>query len=137
MDPKTNFVSLLNVLNLGSIPESKPFAPNEILSTDEPINVAHYLEQKASQMQTSTQRMFGDETKTNVLWYGPGTYEIFNSDHQTFLWQWRSNGTMTCGQETIALPVKSCLIVPKNVRMSLVNNKSDCVTLSVAMPLPV
>lgn len=124
------------MLCLGSIPGDEPFAPNDTLSTDKPVNVEQYLEQHGSQIQSNTKRMFGDESKTNVLWYGSGSFEIFNDDHETFLWQWRSDGSITCGQETKVLPVNSCILVPKNVRTSLINNDPDCVTLSVAMPTP-
>lgn len=121
---------------LDSIRETEPYSLNGTLSTDDPINVEQYLEQYGCQLQTTAQRMFGAESKTNVLWYGRGTFEIFDNDHETFLWQWRSDGTIVCGQETKTLPVKNCILVPKNVRLSLVNNNPDCVTLSVAMPLP-
>ncbi len=81
--------------------------------------------------------MFGNDSKTNVLWYGTGAFEIFNSDHETFLWQWKSDATISYEDgETKSLPVNNCILVPKNVRLSLTNDDGDSVTLSVAMPLP-
>lgn len=78
--------------------------------------------------------MFKEESKTNVTWYGAGTFEIFSSNHETFLWQWRAEGTVSCGDETKKLPANCSILVPENVRLSLVND-ADSITLSVAMPM--
>lgn len=121
---------------LESIPGTAPYSVNETLSTDDPINVKQYLERHESELQTKPKAMFRDESKTNVMWHGPGTFEIFNRNHETFLWQWRSNGKISCDQKTKTLPVNSSILVPKNVRLLLVNDNPDCLTLSVAMPLP-
>lgn len=123
-------------MHLDSIAETEPYAINETLSTDDPTNVEQFLGEHGSELQGNIKRMYGDESKTDVLWYGPGTIDIFNGDHETFLWQWRSNGKITFGQETKEFPVNNCILVPKNVRMSLVNGNPDCVTLSISMPLP-
>lgn len=119
-----------------SIPGNAPYAPNENLSTDEPINVDQFLKQQRNEMQSNGKQMFGNNLKSNVFWYGPGTFEIYNNDHETLLWQWRSDASMTFGEETTTLPLNSCIIVPKNVHLMLANNSPDCVTFSVAMPLP-
>lgn len=127
---------ILNVFAVDSIAEPEPYAPNNTLSTDEAINADQFLEQHQRQIQGNPARMFSDTLKTNVHWYGTGTFEIFNANHETFLWQWLSDASMTFGQESKELPFGSCIIVPKNVSLSLTNNTPDCVTLSVAMPLP-
>ncbi|KAJ6636734.1 3-hydroxyanthranilate 3,4-dioxygenase [Pseudolycoriella hygida] len=119
-----------------SIPESEPYALNDTQSTDQPINVEQFLQENRSQIETSAKRMFSEDSKTDVWWYGPGTFEIFSNDHDTFLWQWRSKGSISSEGETKTFSVNNCILVPKNVIMSLVNENSDCVTLSVAMPVP-
>jgi len=119
-----------------SIPRCAPYALNETLSTDGPINVEQFLQQHQHHMKTSPMQMFSYKLKSSVYWYGLGTFNIFNENHETFLWQWRSDASIRFGNETKALPFNSCIIIPKNVHVSLVNNTPDCVTLSVSMPLP-
>lgn len=113
-----------------------PYPLNDTLSTDDAINAEQFLEQHRLEIQSKPKRMFSDNSKTNVFWYGPGTFEIYNSDHETFLWQWSSDASITFVDETKTLPLKSCVIVPKNVRVTLSNSSTDSVTLSVAMPMP-
>lgn len=119
-----------------SIPGTAPFEPNNTLSTDNVINAEQFLEEHRQAVQTNPTRMFSDKLKTSVYWYGPGKFDIFNDDYETFLWQWKSDASITIGNETKLLPFNSCILVPKNVRISLVNSTTDSVTLSIAMPLP-
>ncbi|XP_037051528.1 3-hydroxyanthranilate 3,4-dioxygenase-like [Bradysia coprophila] len=120
-----------------SVPAESVKCPiNTTLSTDEPIKVDQFLEQHKSQIQTCPKRMYTDESKTDVFWYGQGTFEIYNRDHETFLWQWRSDGTVTSEQETKPFTVNNSILVPANVRLTLTNINSDSTTLSVAMPYP-
>lgn len=119
-----------------SIPAESVKCPiNSTLSTDQPINVEQYLEQHKNEIQSSPKQMFTGESKTDVFWYGQGTFEIFN-DHETFLWQFKSDGTITSEEETKPFAVNNSILVPANVRMTLTNTNADCVTLSIAMPFP-
>lgn len=127
----------IHFICVDSVPAESVKCPiNNTLSTDEPIKVDQFLEQNKSKIEASPTRMHSGNSKTNVFWYGQGTFEIFNNDHETFLWQWRSDGTIASDQETKPFTVNNSILVPANVRMTLTNNNPDCVTLSVAMPPP-
>jgi len=119
-----------------SVPEKAPYTPNDTETTDDPVSAEQFLELHQRQIKTRTVPMFRNTLTTNVNWHGPGIFDIFNDEHETFLWQWVSDAKVTFENETKPLPLNSCIIVPKNIHVSLENKNDDCVTLSVAMPLP-
>lgn len=78
-------------LTTGSIARAPPYKCDEKTTTVAPFNVKQWLAKNRQALKAKRElNLFEGDFKSRVKFLGSGEHEIWDSHHDTFLWQWVS-----------------------------------------------
>ncbi|KAI1284935.1 3-hydroxyanthranilate 3,4-dioxygenase [Halotydeus destructor] len=137
--------SRTQIATKNSLPGKQPYEEDVETELMEPINVQKWLDQNCDTLKSNGSISLNDKNNNNnnnnnmasrVTFYGQGQHVIRSGNHETFLWQWNSSGTVslsdTC-RPAQQLGQHDSLLVTKDSEVVLVNS-SEGQTLAIAMP---